>query len=251
MAVELYFPALCTANAAVSRALILGIIATRALGITVWYPAVGVGGVFSADVTGVFCFAGYLICITASRATGYFVTFNRRADGCAGFSCRTGAGIPAGSRVAGIIAAVALIVAGSESFLLGVVALSGAALSCLGIIRTIFGAVAFPTAGAGGAFFTYIAAGFAGRFIGKWIIGRALGGSVALNRGVDGCAGFAVRAGTGCPTVSTGIVAFIAECSVVKFLSFLGNCKAFTFIKTFGVAEVNRALEQAAFFVAG
>ena len=79
-----------------------------------------------------------------------------------------------------------------------------------------------------------------------------MGASVALNRGADGVrTGFSSWAGTGCPTVSAGVVAFIAERSVVKFLSFLGNRKAVTFIKTFRVAEVNRALEQAAFFVAG
>ena len=121
----------------------------------------------------------------------------------------------------------------------------------MGIIRTIFGAVAFPTAGAGRAFRTDVAVDFTGCFIGKCIIGRALGVSVALNRGVDGCAGFACRTGAGCPTVSAGVRTLIAIGAIVKlyFIGFLcgvtgaaGASRGFI---------IGRALKQFALFVAG
>ena len=79
-----------------------------------------------------------------------------------------------------------------------------------------------------------------------------MGASVALNRGADGVrTGFAGRARAGCPTVSAGIVAFIAIGAIVKlyFIGFLcgvsgaaGASRGFI---------IGRALEQAAFFVAG
>ena len=72
-----------------------------------------------------------------------------------------------------------------------------------------------------------------------------------MNRGVDGCAGFAVRAGTGCPTVSAGVGAFIAIGAIVK-LYLIGFLRGVT--GAAGASRgfiIGRALEQAAFFVAG
>ena len=136
--------------------MIPGIIAARALGITVWYPAIGAGGVFSADVAGVFCFAGCFIRITASRAAGCLiadVAAVRQGDGfVADFSGRAGR-VPASGCVARIGAAITGCVA-ALGFILNRI-IFGAGLALLGIgvgYRALFGAVAFPTIGAWGTF---------------------------------------------------------------------------------------------------
>ena len=79
-----------------------------------------------------------------------------------------------------------------------------------------------------------------------------MGASVALNRSADGVrAGFTCRARAGCPTVSTGVGAFIAIGAIVK-LYLIGFLRGVT--GAAGASRgfiIGRALEQAAFFVAG
>ena len=75
---------------------------------------------------------------------------------------------------------------------------------------------------------------------------------IALNRGADGVrAGFTGRAGAGIPAGSTGVGAFIAIGAIVK-LYLIGFLRGVT--GAAGASRgfiIGRALEQAAFFVAG